>query len=135
MVISAQSCPMSTETSPQQVDRPAPHHVIQTQQWSAPLPPPDALEHYERIAPGAAERILRMAEREQEHRIESETKTLEVAAKDAKRGQWFGAIAIYAAIVGAVITAALGFWQVAIALVGVPLLGAIQALIRRNSNE
>lgn len=31
--------------------------------WNGPLPPPDALEEYERICPGAANRVLSMAER------------------------------------------------------------------------
>ena len=43
-------------------------------QWSGPLPPPDALAKYEATTPGAAERILSMAEREMEqrHRYENE---------------------------------------------------------------
>ena len=36
--------------------------------WSAPLPPPAALEAYEKTLPGAADRIFRNAEAESEHR-------------------------------------------------------------------
>ena len=37
-----------------------------TASCSGPLPPPQHLEEYDRIVPGAATRIVRMAEREQE---------------------------------------------------------------------
>lgn len=43
---------------------------------SAPLPPPGELRTYEEILPGAAERIFRMAEIEQSHRIDRENKEL-----------------------------------------------------------
>ena len=39
--------------------------------YSGPLPPPAQLEHYERILPGAAERILAMVETEQRARLEA----------------------------------------------------------------
>ena len=34
--------------------------------WRAPLPPPNALARYNDVLPGAAERILQMAEKQQE---------------------------------------------------------------------
>ncbi|MXY74971.1 MAG: DUF2335 domain-containing protein [Acidimicrobiia bacterium] len=37
--------------------------------WNAPLPHPNDFEHYERVHPGSADRILRMAETEQQARI------------------------------------------------------------------
>lgn len=73
--------------------------------WRAPLPPPDALEHYERILPGAADRVLRMAERQLDIREAREStvhmamqgevevqKTLAEGDRDAlKRGQYLAA--------------------------------------------
>lgn len=44
----------------------------QVKQWSGPLPSPDALERYNAVIPGAAERILAMAEKEMEHRHKRE---------------------------------------------------------------
>ncbi len=38
-------------------------------EFSGPLPPPQVLGQYDEILPGAAERILRMAEKQQDHRI------------------------------------------------------------------
>jgi uncharacterized membrane protein len=40
---------------------------------SGPLPPPEDLAKYNMIVPDAAERILRMAEKQQAHRMELET--------------------------------------------------------------
>src|SRR5882762_5680477 len=37
---------------------------IQAQFFSGPLPPPDQLEHYERVQPGLAKQIVAMAERQ-----------------------------------------------------------------------
>lgn len=43
--------------------------VVQVQQhYSGPLPQPESLAQYDQIVPGAAERIIKMAEKEMEHR-------------------------------------------------------------------
>lgn len=44
--------------------------------WQGPLPPPAVLEEYDRIRPGAAERILVMAEKEQQHRHDTENESI-----------------------------------------------------------
>jgi len=49
--------------------------ITQVQQWSGPLPAPESLAKYDNIVPGAAERILVMAEKEQNHRHHTEDKT------------------------------------------------------------
>lgn len=36
--------------------------------YQGPIPPPEVLEKYEKISPGFADRIVKMAEIEQEHR-------------------------------------------------------------------
>jgi hypothetical protein len=87
---------------------------------SLPLPPPAELEKIDEIIPGGADRLLRMAESEQNHRIE-----------DARRGQYFGwSLAAGAVIAAAVVSLYHGQWQVSVALVGIPVLGAVQALIQ-----
>lgn len=42
--------------------------------FSGPIPPPEAMERYERVVPGAADRIISMAETEQKHRHAYEEK-------------------------------------------------------------
>ena len=49
--------------------------ITQVQQWSGPLPAPESLAKYDNIIPGSAERILVMAEKEQNHRHQTENKT------------------------------------------------------------
>ena len=57
--------------------------------WRAPLPPPNALARYNDVLPGAAERILQMAEKQQEqdHNIQMEAISIErtVVVSDARR--------------------------------------------------
>ena len=82
--------------------------------------PPAESEKIDQIIPGGADRLLRMAEKEQTHRI-----------GDAKRGQYLGwSLAAGAVIAAAVVSLCHGPWQVSIALVGIPVLGAVQALIQ-----
>ena len=63
---------------------------IEQRSYSGPLPPPQVLAEYEKTLKGSADRILQMAEREQEarHRIDSEI--IGNAAKQHKRGQYMG---------------------------------------------
>jgi hypothetical protein len=93
--------------------------------WSGPLPPPSELEKIDQIIPGGADRLLRMAEKEQTHRIE-----------DAKRGQYLGwSLAAGAVIAAAVVSLCHGPWQVSVALVGIPVLGAVHALIQGRKEK
>jgi Predicted membrane protein (DUF2335) len=88
--------------------------------WSGPLPPPAVLEKIDQIVPGGADRLLRMAEEEQTHRF-----------GDSKRGQYLGwSLAVGVVIVAAAVSLCRGPWQVSVALVGIPVLGAVQALIQ-----
>jgi hypothetical protein len=104
---------------------PRPITSIISAHWSGPLPPPAQLEKIDQIIPGGADRLLRMAEKEQTHRIE-----------DAKRGQYLGwSLAAGAVITAAVVSLYQGPWQVSVALVGIPVLGAVQALIQGRKEK
>jgi uncharacterized membrane protein len=46
-------------------------HAAAMEQFSEPIPHPNILESYNRILPGAAERILSMAEEEQKRRTKT----------------------------------------------------------------
>ena len=56
---------------------------------SGPLPAPETFSAYDKVLPGAAERILTMAEKAQSHRHEMERTHLKLSAKMVARGQWF----------------------------------------------
>ena len=59
--------------------------------FEGPLPPPAVLEGYERVLPGSAERILRMAEQQAEHRRVVLTTLVEADTSRARWGLWLGA--------------------------------------------
>lgn len=109
---------------------------ILAQQWSGPLPPPAALEHFNTIIHNGAERIMAMVEIEQAHRLESEAKVLNARITDTRRGTWIGGVLIALSIAAAVYTAFIGAHPaVSIALVGLPLGIIIRALLGNKSNS
>lgn len=55
------------------------------QSFQGPIPPPAVLEGYERVVPGAAERILRMAEQEALHRRALEVEAMRANASAGER--------------------------------------------------
>jgi uncharacterized membrane protein len=105
--------------------------------WSGPLPPPAALEQFETIVPGAAERILALAESEHAHRVSAERSALQAEIDDdaacrafERRGQWMGFTVSVGSVLGAAAVALSdGPISVALALLGVPLMGVARALI------
>lgn len=52
--------------------------------YQGPIPPPEALEKYEKISPGFADRIVKMAEVEQEHRHKIDVEIIEAQKKDSQ---------------------------------------------------
>ena len=55
-----------------------------------PIPPASEFKNYDIVLPGAADRILTMAEREQNSRIALQQKDLDTDSKVAVRGQLYG---------------------------------------------
>lgn len=71
--------------------------LIEASAWAGPLPEPDILRRYDEILPGAAERILKMAENQQRHHHDQENRQLEMYfmalqsdSKRSNRGLWAG---------------------------------------------
>lgn len=58
-------------------------------EFSGPIPPPSIIRGYEDIMPGAADRILKMAEIQSAHRQELEKKMVESEARDSLLGVVF----------------------------------------------
>lgn len=84
-------------------------------QFTGPIPPPIILEQYNRILPDAANRILAMAEREQEHRHKMQEKLIDSQVLDQRQerterrvGQNYGLTIGIVAIISGSITAILG---------------------------
>ena len=74
-------------------------------QFSGPIPPPSVLRGYEEVCPGAAQDIINMAKKEQDHRHDRERGGQEAAIADTKRGQWLGlGIAVIVMLIAAAVT-------------------------------
>lgn len=126
--------PHNDRGSRQQQAQQQPQQVAVRQEWSGPLPPPAALEKFNQIIPNGADRILAMAEKEQAHRVEYERIGLQATVGESRRGQILGAVVSVAAVIGAVYAAHIGaHWSVSVALVGVPVLGIVRAIVRPRS--
>ena len=59
---------------------------------SGPLPPADEMEKYEAVLPGAADRIVKMAEGQANHRAELETEALRQEGQRSRTGLVSGAL-------------------------------------------
>lgn len=72
-----------------------------TESFSGPLPHPAMLSQYEQISPGAAERIITMAESQSQHRQEMEKTVIQSDTKNSRLGLHYGlAIGLTAIICG-----------------------------------
>jgi uncharacterized membrane protein len=66
--------------------------VLREQQFTGPLPHPEILRGYEDVVPGAAERLLTMAERNSQHRRDMERIVVEGGSRRAWAGLVLGFI-------------------------------------------
>lgn len=76
--------------------------------FSGPLPPPEILKKYDEILPGAAERIIKMAEKQAEHRQSLEQQVIKSDVKNSKLGILCGFLIGIGGISGGVIVAIFG---------------------------
>lgn len=63
-------------------------------QFSGPIPPPEILDGYNKIVPGAAERILKMAEDQAKHRHSLEKKLVGTETRNSTFGLFFAFILV-----------------------------------------
>ena len=85
---------------------------VTVEEFTGPIPPPAIMKQYEETLPGSADRILKMAENQSEHRQLLEKKRLSFSNREVHIGQvlgfFIGAIAIvtggYTALSGAQIS-------------------------------
>jgi uncharacterized membrane protein len=75
---------------------------VSVERFSGPLPPPEVLEKYNNIEPGFANRILRMAESQAQHRQHLEKTVVEGRTRAEGRAQILGTILALAIGAGAI---------------------------------
>lgn len=61
-----------------------------TEQFQGPFPHPQILEQYNKVLPGAAERVFTLTENEQTHRHSIQNTAVTGAISRDRRGQWMG---------------------------------------------
>lgn len=76
--------------------------------YSGPIPPPEILQGYEKVLPGAAERILSMAEKQAKHRQEMESIKVKSGTRDSLIGEIFALIIGLTTIVSGAVVAIKG---------------------------
>ena len=100
--------------------------------YSGPIPPARELEAYDAVVPGAAKKILRMAEKNLQHQIDIETLALDSARKEARRGQIFAFLIAFSSSIAAMI---MGFPFVAIVISGTTLVSLTIAFSKGRHNN
>jgi uncharacterized membrane protein len=76
--------------------------VARSFSFTGPLPPPEVLSKYNEAVPGAAERILAMAEKQSDHRQQLERKVVDSNTFTQKVGPILGFIVAMTAVVGGI---------------------------------
>lgn len=77
--------------------------VLQQVSFSGPLPPPSILRQYDEVVPGAAERIIKMAEDQSKHRQELENAVIKSDISNSKSGLLFGFVIGMSGVIGSVV--------------------------------
>lgn len=94
-----------------------------------PLPQWEDLEKYGQIIPNGADRIMTMAEKQQDHRMSLETTAITEQLTQSKRGQTFGLFIGLTAIIGGVACILLGHEWSGVFLGGGGLTGLVSVFV------
>lgn len=65
-------------------------HIFAVEGYSGPLPHPNLLRQFDEVVPGAANRIIQMAESQGEHRRNLETTVISARSKNETMGIYIG---------------------------------------------
>ena len=112
-------------------DQDEPVVLARIENFQGPLPPPELLREYNDVLPGAAERIVTMAEQLAQHRMRMQSQ----ASMRATMGLVLGAVVILAMFVGAVWMVAAGQTLVGVGLLIAELGGLAALFITRQRKD
>lgn len=110
---------------------------ITAHHYSGPIPPSGELREYDQVLPGAAERILKMAEIDQQHTHEMEKIGLRMTFIEKRIGQIFALMVSLGAFTAAVVMTYFHAEKAAMVLGGSTILGLVSTFIagRKKSPE
>lgn len=97
--------------------------------FSGPIPSPEVLEGYEQLLPGAAERILAMAENYSAHQIAMDEQGLKYTARDVRTGQWFALVVTISAFLTSGVLAWLDHPVAAATVGGATVVGLVTVFV------
>jgi uncharacterized membrane protein len=110
--------------------------TMMSEQFSGPIAHPRHLREYDEILPGSAERIIQMAERQQQHNIAMESKIVSAQVADQKRGMRYGMAAL---IIDLAAATGVGIYTgdrvLAGMILGIGLAGVIVAFIKGRHSK
>lgn len=87
--------------------------VRQQLSYRGPIPPASELKAYDAVLPGAAERILHMAEKALDSQVDVDTTLARGDVESARRGQWQSTVVVLVCVGAALTAAILGYpWPV-----------------------
>jgi len=95
--------------------------------FQGPLPPPELMERYNQIIPGAAQRILNIFESQVQHRQALEQAVIKSDIRDSRLGLYLGFFVSVFAVIGGVICVLSGYTATGgiIAAIPVPVLASV----------
>jgi uncharacterized membrane protein len=103
--------------------------LIRREAFIGPIPPPKVMADYESLLPGSADRILCMAEKQQEHRMELEKQAVSSELKQNKRGQIFGFIVFLFSLGAGIVFAIKGMVALATTFLTVTMVSIIAIFV------
>lgn len=116
--------------------------AVHEERHSGPLPPPRQLVEYDKALPGGAERIFQMAEREQAHRHQMQSKEAELRQTTVQhiknretRGQNYGAFLAFGVLALGTFMVTLGHVGPAVGLVGSTMVAIAGVFVLRQSQK
>jgi uncharacterized membrane protein len=119
--------PVSQQQQPREPE--AKQHIIHQKGYSGPIPDPGSLDRYNQIVPGAAERIISMAESEAKHRHTIETMAIASDVDQRKRGQWFGFVIGTIALLASIYAIFKGQEKAAMVIGGTTVVGLVSVFV------
>ena len=102
-------------------------------EFHGPIPPAEQLHGYETICPGAADRIIRMAEKQSAHRQEIERLIVSGRKRDSLYGILGAIFLTIAVLVGGVICILAGHDTAGATIIGIDIIGLCTVFIRGTS--
>jgi uncharacterized membrane protein len=111
--------------------------IIATQQYSGPIPDPESLARYESVIPGAAERILKMAENEAKHRHAIDNRLTKHSAITTYLGMIFAfsSVAILAGVVVLALFRGQSNAAIAMAITAIASVAGVFIIYKRNKKK